>query len=186
MVSLDHKKGRPKRRDNGPDTTKPLAEPLRVARLRKTGGYDMAKITMNNKEMTLEAVASELVRLRAETSDFRYFGLRVDSRLLDEGDELGNSHQWWQEWDDEECYNAKVGMYDGGELDGTCSIGIEDEWMDDVNEVLPALSAAPEHIKDYKSLGSHIYLIGGYSTEGGNDPHEWVISGAAVVGKVEL
>lgn len=115
--------------------------------------------------------------------DFEFYGLRVDDGIrYNVGDTANNSHQLFQDPDFDEdgelIYpyiedGANKGLYDAGELDGTCTIGFDVE-----NDA--SIEKALEQIKIY--LGDYIHVLGGDYAEGGNDRGELIISDAEVLG----
>lgn len=115
-------------------------------------------------------------------TDFCFYGLRVDEGIrYNVGDTANNSHQLFQdpEYDDdgELLYlyiedGVNKGLYDAGELDGTCTIGFDAE--DD-----ESIQKAIEQIKMY--FGEHIHVLGGDYAEGGNDTGEIIIRDAEVL-----
>lgn len=131
-----------------------------------------------------------------------FYGIRADRRNLAIGEELGNSHQWWQDMynmsdyyqvedDDYDTqweffkgrYNNEMGCWDDGELDGTCCIGLHDAYGDidieDVDEIVD-IAKALEELKIYMYDGAHIYMICGDDAQSGNDAGELIISNATV------
>lgn len=70
------------------------------------------------------------------------------------------------------------GFYDAGELDGTCAVKFSPE---DEQSIKNALHT----IRSYVYPGSHIYIIGGYDREYGNDEDEIIIRDAEVVGIIK-
>lgn len=115
-------------------------------------------------------------------TDFEFYGLRVDEGIrYNIGDIANNSRQLFQDpdFDDdgELVYpyiedGVNKGLYDAGELDGTCTIGFDAE--DDAS-----IAKAIEQIKMY--FGGYIHVLGGDYAEGGNDRGELIISGAEVL-----
>lgn len=116
-------------------------------------------------------------------TEFWHYGLRVDEGIrYSIGDTANNSHQLFQdpEYDDdgELLYpyiedGVNKGLYDAGELDGTCTIGFDAE--DDAS-----IAKAIEQIKMY--FGEHIHVLGGDYAEDGNDRGEIIIRDAEVLG----
>lgn len=129
--------------------------------------------------MTIKEIAEIVKNGLFEEHDI--YGFRADREGLEAGDTLENSHQWYQddpsEWGEECEYNEERGLWDGGELDGTCTIGLPDYECDFEAEIKKAL----ERIQMY---GKNIYLVGGDNAGQGNDIGEVLISNAVIVAKV--
>lgn len=70
-------------------------------------------------------------------------------------------------------YNEELGLYDAGELGGTCAIEIEEG--DNIDQKLKIM-------KGYS--GKNLYLIAGELHEYGNDPEETIIKNATLVAKL--
>lgn len=113
-----------------------------------------------------------------DLQDYNYYGLRIDDYDYNIGDICYNSHNLFEDpdydYDDNLIYpycdsGPYEGFYDGGELDGTCAIGI---WNDNI-------SMALRRTKNY--FGSHLYLIGSDYAEDGNDPDELIMEDAEVL-----
>lgn len=132
---------------------------------------------MMTKEMILKAMSR---------SDDEHFGLRYDSNNYNIGDACDNSHQWYQDADSlenydelteeelDELYNADMGCYDAGKLEGTCCIKITEETVDEVLD----------RIEMYKYDDTcELILISGNCAEEGNDVEEIIIEHAAVICK---
>lgn len=109
---------------------------------------------------------------------YEVFGLRKDDKRYEVGDVVNNSHQLFPDpqydanW--ELAYNLVTegiykGFYDAGELNGACSIEVNE------NNIKEAL----ENMYSYD--GKYLYLIAGDKYEYGNDVGEVVIEGAKVV-----
>lgn len=126
--------------------------------------------------MTIKEIA-EIVR-NGLFEEHEIYGLRADREGLAIGDELENSHQWYQDdpadWGEECEYDESRGMWDAGELDGTCAIGLPDYECDFEKESEAALKRA-------RMYGKNIYLIAGDNAGQGNDIGEILISNAVVV-----
>ena len=127
----------------------------------------------------------EEIKRICEDSYFGYFGLRADDLDYQIGDICNDSHQLFQDPDfDEEgelLYPAiedpespYYGLYDGGELDGTCAVKI------DPNDE-SSIRAALDTVKMYS--GKNLYIIAGDSMEYGNDDGEIIVREAEVIGK---
>lgn len=122
----------------------------------------------------------EDIKKAIEGTGFENYGIRIDSQKYDVGDICENSHQWWQDSDTAEAYgltdddyNEDMKCWDGGELDGTCTIGF------DINDDASILSAI-EQSRNY--FGDYIHVLGGFYSEAGNDMYELIISDAEVLG----
>lgn len=113
--------------------------------------------------------------------EYDYYGIRVDDYLYDVGDTCYNSHQLFQDpeydYDDNLIYpycesGPYEGLYDGGELNGTCAVGIFHDNID----------AALKRAKHY--YGDHMYLLGSEWAHDGNDPDELIMENAEVLMKL--
>ncbi len=136
---------------------------------------------------------AEEIKNIIENSDCEYFGIRVDKFGFEVGQELENSHQWFQDyqdgweydWDGDEYddpnhpYNKEIGCWDDGELNGTCAIYI------DADMPVSKIQKRLDDMKYYRWKGSSIYLIGGDDMESGNDINETIISDAKVLAVIE-
>lgn len=119
-------------------------------------------------------------------SGYEFYGIRIDDGIRYKvGDTANNSRQLFQdpEYDEggELIYpyiedGVNKGLYDAGELDGTCTIGFDAE--DDAS-----IAKAIEQIKMY--FGEHIHVLGGDYAEDGNDRGEIIIRDAEVLGAYE-
>ncbi|MDD3016752.1 MAG: hypothetical protein PHR41_09735 [Lactococcus chungangensis] len=118
-------------------------------------------------------IIEQLQKIIDESECFSY-GVRCEEKdYYKVGDELRNSHDWWQ--DDPEDGTEKdeeMEMWDGGELGGTCAISLS-----------KGLEYAIEKAKRY-NYGNVIYLIGGSWDYDGNDVDEVVIENAVVLAKI--
>ena len=130
------------------------------------------------KNLTVEDIKNAI-----SDADFEFYGLRVDEGIrYNIGDTANNSRQLFQDPDFDEdgelIYpyiedGVNKGLYDAGELDGTCTIGFD---ADDDTSIAKAI----EQIKIY--FGDYIHILGGDYAEGGNDSGELIISDAEVLG----
>lgn len=121
-----------------------------------------------------------------EGTGFEFYGIRIDNGIrYNIGDTANNSHQLWQDPDfgeDGELLYPYIkdgiykGFYDGGELDGTCTIGFDAEDEE-------SIAKAIEQINIY--CGDYIHVLGGDYAEGGNDSGEIIIRGAEVLAAYE-
>lgn len=85
-----------------------------------------------------------------------FYGIRGDDRELEVGAKFGNSHQLYQDPIDGAEYIG-AGLYDAGELDGTCvwSIGLYSAFYEpDEENIRWAIEQA-------QMFGEHIYLVRG-------------------------
>ncbi len=133
---------------------------------------------------TIAEIAKEIFEIvRNEESMNDCFGIRWDSAKYDVGDNLPNSHQLFQdqEYDENEepIYSAGEGRYEGyfdaGELNGTCSVGID--FYDSAEKI--ARKIEKSNLYNFNA-DSKFYLIQGSDAEGGNDIDESIIANAAV------
>lgn len=129
--------------------------------------------------MTAREIA-EIVR-NGLFNEHDIYGLRADRDGIEVGDTFEASHQWYQddpsEWGEECEYNEDMQMWDGGELDGTCTIGLPDYACDFEKEIEKAL----ERVQMY---GDNIYLVGGDNAGQGNDIGETIIANAVCIAKI--
>lgn len=109
--------------------------------------------------------------------EYEIYGIRADYGTdYHVGDTFRNSHQWWQDDpQDGSPYDEESGLWDGGELNGTCAIACE----------LDSLDEAIEFVKN-NYFGDRIHVIGGNAYDGGNDPQEVIIEDAEVLKIIEL
>ena len=133
----------------------------------------------------MKLTAKEILEIIANDEEHEAFGLRADRAGIEIGETLANSHQWyqdWQEWwgdfpeddynaDPEHPYNAEMGCWDDGELDGVCTIGISTEMSEaEIEQAMKAISVYLD------GLHTEIYLVVGDMGQGGNDIGEIIIS----------
>lgn len=106
-----------------------------------------------------------------EAGEFNFYGIRADRAGIEVGETFENSHQWYQDdpsdWGEECEFNEDMDMWDGGELDGVCTIGIKD--FPELKDIEAVLDRAAMYD------GESIYLVGGNCAEGGNDIGESII-----------
>lgn len=121
--------------------------------------------------------ANEILEI-IDNGEYERYGIRHSRTLPEIGQGLENSHQWWQddpsEWGGACEFNAELGLWDGGELPGVCTIGIPD---------YPTIESIEKALKlsdDYKSFGP-AFLVGGDWAEGGNDIGELIIHNGVCV-----
>lgn len=128
--------------------------------------------------MTIEDIKNTI-----NETDFKFYGIRVDEGIYyNIGDTANNSRQLFQDPDFDEdgelIYpyiedGVNKGLYDAGELDGTCTIGFDAD--DDAS-----IARAIEMIGSY--FGDYIHILGGDYAKSGNDDGELIISNAEVLG----
>lgn len=128
-------------------------------------------------------ITVEDIKNAVKGTDFDFYGVRVDGSILYHvGDTANNSRQLFQDpdFDDdgELIYpyiedGVNKGLYDAGELDGTCTIGFCPD--DDMS-----IASAIKQLKMYS--GDFIHVLGGDHAEDGNDRKELIIRNAEVLG----
>ena len=125
----------------------------------------------------MKLTKESIMKVMNENNEYEFFGLRHDSHVYAIGEEVNRSHQWYQddpsEWGEELPYNEELGLWDGGELEGTCAIEVEDGNIENAMRV----SAGYE--------GGHLYLIASEEAWGGNDYMESIMAEAVVVAEFE-
>lgn len=105
--------------------------------------------------------------------EFEWYGIRADDKKYEIGEICELSHNWWQDNpEDGSEYNKELGLWDGGELDGTCAINCTDD-LDDLSKIV-------ELVKN-TYLAEHIYLIGSDACHSGNDANEIVMTDAEIL-----
>lgn len=131
-----------------------------------------SSVDVNNAD--IEAKIQAII----DQQEYNYYGIRKDDYEYNVDDTCYNSHSLFQDPDyDYEgnliypyCDSGPYeGFYDGGELDGTCAIGIYDG----------GVRQALRRMKTY--VGDHLYLIGSDYIEEGNDTDEFVMEDATVL-----
>ncbi len=114
-------------------------------------------------------ITVEDIKNAVKGTDFDFYGVRVDGSILYHvGDTANNSRQLFQDpdFDDGELIYPYIedgvnkGLYDAGELDGTCTIGFCPD--DDI-----PIAAAIKQLKMYPS--DFIHVLGRDYAEGRND-----------------
>lgn len=110
-----------------------------------------------------------------EKEEYEVYGLRVDDRLYNVGDNCSPSRQLWQDEVEGLPYDDELGLWVGEDLDGTCAIEIDTVFGVDIEDIEEAL----EIIEHYQ--GNHMYLVAGDYCEGGNDYGECIIPDAKVL-----
>lgn len=82
--------------------------------------------------------------------EFEWYGIRADDKKYEIGEICELSHNWWQDDpEDGSEFNKELGLWDGGELDGTCAINCTDD--------LDNLSKIVDFVK--KNLSCHLLLF---------------------------
>lgn len=118
-----------------------------------------------------------------DADQHEWYGIRGDRAGIQVGEKLANSHQWWQDDpEDGSPYDEKMEAWDGGELNGTCCIGIEKVWTSHTTYETREkdIEKAMALISKYKYPA--LYIIAGDDAEGGNDIGESIIRDAVVIG----
>nr|WP_288793464.1 hypothetical protein [uncultured Eubacterium sp.] len=125
----------------------------------------------------MKLTKDNIVKVISENSEYEFFGLRHDSHVYEIGEEVSRSHQWFQddptEWGEDLPYNAELGLWDGGELDGTCAVEVTEGGVE------KAIKEANKYD------GGHLYLIASREAWGGNDYGEVIMPDAIVVAEFE-
>lgn len=121
----------------------------------------------------MKLTKENIMKVMNENNEYEFFGLRHDSHVYAIGEEVNRSHQWYQddpsEWGEDLPYNEELGLWDGGELEGTCAIEVEDGNIENAMRV----SAGYE--------GGHLYLIASEEAWGGNDYMEIIMAESVVI-----
>ena len=121
------------------------------------------------------------IKKAIENTEFEFYGIRVDEMKYEVGETANNSHQLFQDPDfdeDGELIYPYIedgiykGMYDAGELNGTCTIGFDAEDDDSIQKAI-------DMVKSY--CGDFVHVLGGDYAGGGNDSGEIIISDAEVL-----
>lgn len=116
-------------------------------------------------------MTAQEIKAIVEAGEFDFYGIRADRSGIEVGETFENSHQWYQDdpsdWGEECEFNEEMDMWDGGELDGVCTIGIKD--FPELKDIETVLDRAAMYD------GESIYLVGGNCAEGGNDIGENII-----------
>lgn len=113
-----------------------------------------------NMENMIKAVVDAIHHYGEDGNYNPFCGIRGDDRELEVGAKFGNSHQLYQDPVDGAEYietGYYAGLYDAGELDGTCvwSIGLYSAFYEpDEENIRWAIEQA-------KLFGEHIYLVRG-------------------------
>ena len=120
--------------------------------------------------MTIEDIKAIIKK-----EEYNSYGIRADLEGLEIGHEFENSRQWWQDDpEDGSEYNEVMQCWDGGELNGVCTVGI-DPWYVIVKDDSEVIEKALERAATYATSGKGLYLVGGDWSEGGNDIGEEII-----------
>ena len=126
----------------------------------------------------MKLTKENIMKIMNEHKDeYEFFGLRHDSHEYKVGETMHNSHQWYQDdptnWGEDLPFNAELGLWDGGELDGTCAVEVTEGGVE------KAIKEANKYD------GGHLYLIASCDAWGGNDYREVIMSDAVVVAEFE-
>ena len=126
----------------------------------------------------MKLTKENIVKVMKLNDSYEFFGLRHDEHAYEIGDGVYNSHQWYQddpaEWGEDLPYVEELGLWDGGELDGTCAVEVTEGGVE-------------QAIKEANKYdGGHLYLIASSDAWGGNDYMEIVMSDAVVIAEFEL
>lgn len=126
----------------------------------------------------MKLTKENITKVMSENNEYDFFGLRHDEHAYSIGEEVSNSHQWYQDdpaaWGEDLPYIEELRLWDGGELGGTCAVSI-----DGVDGIEKAMKAANKYD------GSHLYLIASHEAWGGNDYGEVIMPDAVVVAEFE-
>jgi len=132
--------------------------------------------------------AQEILNIINADEDFGYgcsfYGLRADRKGLKVGYKFPKSHQWWQDapsnWGEECEYDEDLQLWDGGELPGTCTLGLGDfPTVESVQRVINRMNRFYVIPKE-----SGLYLVKGDNCEGGEDAGESIIYNAEMVAEI--
>ena len=125
----------------------------------------------------MKLTKDNIVKVMNDNNGYEFFGLRHDSHVYEIGEEVNRSHQWYQddpsEWGEDLPYNEELGLWDGGELEGTCAVEVTEGGVE------KAIDASNRYD------GDHLYLIASCDAWGGNDYMEVLMSDAVVVAEFE-
>ena len=125
----------------------------------------------------MKLTKENITKVMSENNEYDFFGLRHDEHAYSIGEEVSRSHQWYQDdpaaWGEDLPYIEELGLWDGGELGGTCAIEVTEGGVE-------------QAIKESNKYdGSHIYLIASREAWGGNDYGEVIMPDAVVVAEFE-
>lgn len=124
------------------------------------------------------------IKKAVEGTDYEFYGIRVDDGIrYNIGETANASHQLFQDpqWADDEMTELLypyiengpyAGLYDAGELNGTCVIEFDPESDESIERSL-------EMISGY--YGDNIHILAGDQAEYGNDEGEIIIPDAVVL-----
>lgn len=124
-----------------------------------------------------------------DVDEYDRWGIRVCGKKYEIGETCDNSHQLYEDpqFADDEMTELLypyieegiyAGYYDGGELDGVCTVGFDPENEDDIDKAIKEVSG-------YESLGEYLYIVAGDGAMSGNDYKEIIIEDAKVVWRGE-
>ena len=142
----------------------------------------MKRYIKSSSDMNLIA---ESIKEILDSSDYEYYGLRMDSNNYDVGDICDQSHEWFQDEDISEGlpFVEELGLWDAGELDGTCVVEIRSDlssqynWDYNIKDIITALNT----VKMYP--GEDLILVGGNNSSIGFDDGEIIVRDAVVLAK---
>ena len=121
-------------------------------------------------------MTAQEIKAIIEKEEYYCYGIRMDDYNYNVNDVCHNSHNWWQDDpEDGSEYNADMGCWDGGELDGTCAFRVD---SNNINEII---RIAKEGFCYYPNM----YLIAGDCASNGNDYGEIVIEEAKVMAVIQ-
>ena len=125
----------------------------------------------------MKLTKENITKVMSKNNEYDFFGLRHDEHAYSIGEEVSRSHQWYQDdpaaWGEDLPYIEELGLWDGGELGGTCAIEVTEGGVE------KAIKEANKYD------GSHIYLIASCEAWGGNDYGEVIMPDAVVVAEFE-
>lgn len=104
---------------------------------------------------------------------YMVFGIRSDNHAYNSGDDLPCSRNMV-----DDLYDHETGEYPL--LDGTCATEIGSLLFDGDDEDIETVQEAIDYNRNFYGF-KHLYLVGGYDYEYGDDARELVIKGAEVV-----
>ena len=110
----------------------------------------------------------------ADRKIYRYFGIRMDDRNFEIGEEIPASEN--KDWE----------LQEEEELEGVSCIEITANPWDEDEEIEENLEEVIAYVEKKYALGEyHLYLIGGYDGQDGQDDREIVIPFADVIAVIK-
>lgn len=112
--------------------------------------------------------------------NYDVYAVKCGNNGAEIGEILDNSHNWFQDADNiegfyemseeeqDDIYNAELGCYDGGELNGASCVKVDEE---NIEEII-------ERVSKIYGISGEIVLVGGYDYESGNDVDEIIVANA--------